>query len=338
MKGSMLAVALSEHDVMPYIQATSAEFDDPQLTVGCINSPKSVTISGEGVQLDALKARLDRDKIFARRLKVNLAYHSSQMKEIASEYLAALGELEGSGLAHHARPQMLSSITGDWIDPDEPCQASHWVRNMISPVRFSDGLATLCSASSEPQRVLDGSHRRKIKIDHILELGPHSVLQGACKDILMEMNKVSSVKYLSLLVRNLSAVDTAFSAFGELYGAGYPIDISLLNKDDHTCKALPDLPGYPFNHEKSYWHESRISKNHRLREFARNDLLGLPDPNQNTLEGRWRNIIRVAEMPWVQDHKVRGINAMRFYEMTNKEPIDQWDNPLSRCRNVGHGH
>jgi acyl transferase domain-containing protein len=314
MKGSMLAVALSEHEVTPYIEAAGAEFEVARLTVGCINSLKSVTISGEGAQLDALKARLDKDKIFCRRLKVNLAYHSSQMKEIESEYLAALGELEGSGLAHHARPQMVSSITGDWIDPDEPCQASHWTRNMISPVRFSDGLATLCSASSDPLRVLDGSHRRKIKIDHILELGPHSVLQGACKDILKEMDKGSSVKYLSLLVRNLSALDTSFSVFGDLYAAGYPINLSLLNKDDHTCRALPDLPEYPFNHEKSYWHESRISKNHRLREFARNDLLGLPDPNQNPLEGRWRNIIRVSEMPWVQDHKVGILDGTTFIE------------------------
>ncbi|KAJ5752589.1 hypothetical protein N7520_009506 [Penicillium odoratum] len=306
MKGSMLAVALSENEVLPYIEATGAEFEVPRLTVGCINSPKSVTISGEGVQLDALKVRLDKDKVFCRRLMVNLAYHSSQMKEIASEYLAALGELEGSGLPHHARPQMVSSITGDWIDPDEPCQASHWVRNMISPVRFSAGLATLCSTSSDPSRVLDGSHRRKLKIDHILEIGPHSVLQGACKDILKEINKVSSVKYLSLLVRKMSAVDTAFSVFGDLYAAGYPINLSLLNKDDDTCRALPDLPEYPFNHDKSYWHESRISKNHRLRKFARNDLLGLPDPNQNPLEGRWRNIIRVSEMPWVQDHKING--------------------------------
>ncbi|KAJ6127372.1 hypothetical protein N7523_002984 [Penicillium sp. IBT 18751x] len=306
MKGSMLAVALSENEVVPYIERASREFEIPRLAVGCMNSPKSVTISGQEAQLDALKVHLDNDKIFARRLKVNLAYHSSQMKEIASEYLAALGELEGGCLSTGSRPEMVSSITGDWIDPDEPCQASHWVRNMISPVRFSRGLSTLCSASSEPQNVLDGSHRRKLKIDHILELGPHSVLQGACKDILKEMNKASAVKYLSLLVRNLSAVDTVFSVFGALYSAGYPINLPLLNKDDQNCKALADLPEYPFNHEKSYWHESRISKNHRLRNFPRNDLLGLPDPNQNLLEGRWRNIIRVSEMPWVQDHKING--------------------------------
>ncbi|PYI32692.1 putative polyketide synthase [Aspergillus indologenus CBS 114.80] len=306
MKGSMLAVALSEKEVLPYIEAVSAEFEVTRLTVGCINSPKSTTISGEGVQLDALKARLDLDKIFCRRLKVNLAYHSAQMKEIAAQYLEALGELEGDPSEPHTRPQMVSSITGEWIDPDEPRQASHWVRNMISPVRFSDGLATLCSASSNPTNALDGSHRRKRKIDHLLEIGPHSVLQGACKDILRDIGKSSSITYLSLLVRNMSAVDTAFSVFGDLYTAGYPIDLALVNQDDSTCRTLPDLPEYPFNHDRVYWNESRINKGHRLRQFARNDLLGLAEQNQNPLEARWRNIIRVSEMPWVQDHKING--------------------------------
>ncbi|KAJ5901470.1 hypothetical protein N7495_001998 [Penicillium taxi] len=303
MKGSMLAVALSEDEIMPYINSASAEFEVARLTVGCINSPQSVAVSGEGIQLDALKILLDKDKIFCRRLKVNLAYHSSQMAEIAADYLTALGELEGSGAAYHTRPQMVSSITGDWIHPDAPCQVSHWVRNMISPVRFSDGLATLCSASSDPTKSLDGSHRRRPKINHILEIGPHSVLQGACKDILKGRK---SIKYLALLVRNMSAVETAFSVFGDLYAAGYPINLTLLNKHYNSCKTLPDLPEYPFNHDQSYWHESKISKNYRLRKVARNGFLGLPDPNQNPLEGRWRNIIRISEMPWVQDHKING--------------------------------
>jgi acyl transferase domain-containing protein len=314
MKGSMLAVALSEEAVMPFIQAVSVEFEVTRLTVGCINSPQSVTVSGEGTQLDALKTRLDDKKIFCRRLKVNLAYHSSQMNEIAAEYLTALGDLEGSSTAYHTRPQMVSSITGDWVQPDALCQASHWVRNMISPVRFSDGIATLCSASLVAPRSLDGSHRRKPRINHILEIGPHSVLQGACKNILTEMKQGSSIKYLSLLVRNMSAAETAFSVFGDLHAAGYPINLPLLNKNDHTCKTLPDLPEYPFNHDKSYWHESRISKNHRLRRVARNDFLGLPDPNQNPLEGRWRNIIRTSEIPWVQDHKVSRLHTTYVLE------------------------
>ncbi|CAI7624844.1 unnamed protein product [Penicillium glandicola] len=311
MRGSMLAVGLSEQGVQPYIDKLSKELEVVNLIVGCINSPKSVTVTGEVSQLDSLKIILDKDNILCRRLKVNLAYHSSQMKEVAALYQAALGELEVGYSGHRNSPEMASSVTGDWIDPGEVCRAAYWVKNMVSPVRFSDGLTTLCSGSSpNSHKRLDGSHRRTRDIDHILEVGPHSVLQGACKDVLKNIKNDTPTEYLSLLVRNVSAADTAFAVFGNLHTAGYPIDLSLVNGIDYTGrdvpKSLPNLPEYPFNHDTSYWHESKISKDHRLHPFGRNDLLGVSDPNSNPFEMRWRNFVRISEMPWTKDHQVDG--------------------------------
>ncbi|CAG8942939.1 unnamed protein product [Penicillium salamii] len=308
-KGSMLAVALSEKDANSYIEAAATQFDSPKLSVGCINSPKSVTVTGEAIQLDALKVLLDRDSIFCRRLKVNLAYHSSQMREISGLYLEALGELTSDYSGNKNCPEMVSSVTGNWIERGETAKASHWVNNMISPVRFSDGLAVLCAGSgSDSHKSLDGSHRRTMSIDHIVEVGPHSVLQGACKDVLKTMQGKRPIEYLSILVRNISAVDTAFSLFGTLFAAGYPIDLMRVNGQDSvkpgTFKCLSDLPAYPFNHDVRYWHESDLSKNHRLQKVGRNDLLGVPDPSCNPFERKWRHFLRVSEMPWIKDHQI----------------------------------
>lgn len=320
-KGSMLAVALSEQDTISYFKEVSKQFDEVKLIVGCINSPKSVTVTGDVTQLDALKVLLDRDSVFCRRLKVNLAYHSSQMKEIAGQYLEALGKLEADYSDSKDCPEMVSSVTGNWIERGEASQAFHWVKNMISPVRFSSGLATLCSgASSNSYKKLDGSHRRTRSIDHIVEIGPHSVLQGACKDVLKNIKRDKPTEYLSLLVRNISAVDTAFSVFGHLYAAGYPIDLVRVNRQDSVrqglLKSLPDLPEYPFNHEVRYWHESNLSKNQRLRNIGRNDLLGVPDPSENPSERRWRNYVRLSEMPWTKDHQVSPPHLPRMHSLT----------------------
>lgn len=307
----MLAIALSEQEANSYIEKASQQFDSPHLSVGCINSPNSVTVTGEATQLDALKVLLDAENVFCRKLKVNLAYHSPQMRQIAARYLEALGELESDYSGHRDCSEMVSSITGRWIEQGEAAKSSHWVNNMISPVRFSDGLAVLCGGtSSNSHRSLDGSHRRTKAIDHIVEVGPHSVLQGACKDTLKGIQSQKSTEYLSLLVRNISAVDTAFSVFGNLFAAGYPIDLMRVNGQSSTeecitLKSLSDLPAYPFNHDTRYWHESDVSKNHRLREVARNDLLGVPDPSCNPFERRWRHFLRVSEMPWLKDHQVR---------------------------------
>ncbi|OJJ38044.1 hypothetical protein ASPWEDRAFT_106140 [Aspergillus wentii DTO 134E9] len=308
-KGSMLAVALSEQDVLSYLDDLSDEVDILRLTVACINSPKSLTISGEEDQIDLLRERLDKEGVFARKLKVSVAYHSFQMHEIAGHYQRAIGSLDRDSSDANDPPEMVSSVTGTWAAPDELRRASYWVRNMVSPVLFSQAVSKLFSeTTSDPIKKLDRSHRRKLPIHHLVEVGPHSVLQGPCKDILKTIKK-DKTAYLSMLVRNVSAVDTALSVVGNLYAAGYPVNLSRVNNDgeltDQTMpKALPDLPEYPFNHTKSYWHESHISKNHRLRKIGRVDLLGVRDDNWNPLEPRWRNIIRVSEMPWVQDHKI----------------------------------
>ena len=140
----------------------------------------------------------------------------------------------------------------------------------------------------------------------------------------------------------MSAADTVFAVFGNLHTAGYPIDLSLVNGIDSTgCdipKSLPDLPEYPFNHDTSYWHESKISKDHRLHPFGRNDLLGVSDPNCNPFEMRWRNFVRVSEMPWTKDHQVRGDSIWVVQNLQTNNREGQWHDYIPRRWHVGDGY
>lgn len=47
-------------------------------------------------------------------------------------------------------------------------------------------------------------------------------------------------------------------------------------------------------------------KTHRFRNIPRLDLVGKPVEDFNPLEPRWKNILRVYELPWMTDHKVQG--------------------------------
>lgn len=87
--GGMAAVSLSVNEATAYLK--------PGVVIACDNSPRSVTLSGdvggplESV-LDAIKA--DKPDTFARRLKVDMAYHSHRMRPLAGRYQALLeGEL-----------------------------------------------------------------------------------------------------------------------------------------------------------------------------------------------------------------------------------------------------
>ncbi|KAH2773310.1 hypothetical protein KXW10_002572 [Aspergillus fumigatus] len=304
MKGSMLAVGLSKKDTEEYIN----RIQDSTLVVACINSPKSVTVSGEAEQIDTLHDLLQQDEVFSRKLMVNVAYHSSQMQKLADEYQSAMGTLEKPSCEKKKIPVMLSSVTGDWVSSLELMDPAYWVRNMVSPVLFSDAVSRICSSSRKQTRKIDRSHRYHMAINHLLEIGPHAALQGPCRDILKSINKQADIPYLSVLVRNKSAVKTALDCAGRLHCYGYPINLALVNKTAYSGTnqrhVLSNLPEYPFNHSASYWRESRKSKGYRCRRFGRLDLVGIPDPDGNPMEATWRNIIRVSEMPWVHDHKI----------------------------------
>ena len=69
---------------------------------------------------------------------------------------------------------------------------------------------------------------------------------------------------------------------------------------------LVDLPSYPFDHSKTYWRESRISKGYRFRKVVRHELLGTPVSDWNKNNAIWRNWIRLSENPWVKDHRITG--------------------------------
>ncbi|GFN16497.1 type I Iterative Polyketide synthase (PKS) [Aspergillus tubingensis] len=310
-RGSMLAVALSADEVLAYLDRVTHNHVLLRLTVACINSPNSVTVSGEKSQIDDLKSLLEADQIFCRRLKVRVAYHSFQMHEIAGQYETSIGQMdEEPDEFHNHRPCMVSSVTGDWITSDVLRTPQYWATNLVSPVQFSKALAVACSSTVSPPEKLDGSHCRSLEVHHVVEVGPHSALQGPTKSILADMER-SSVYYLSLLQRNVPATSTVLDVVGYLWASGYKVDLAAANQDRSTeCKAeipcLDNLPEYPFNHSKSYWHESQISRNIRMPRSGKHELLGTPDPAWNPHQPRWRHIIRTSTIPWVQDHQVNG--------------------------------
>lgn len=304
----MLSVGLSEGQVQTYIHQLADRFGSRGLVVACINSHKNVTISGDATQIDALMSILSNEGVFTRKLLVDVAYHSSHMEAIALDYGRSIQNLERSN-ASTGSITMISSVTGQKVTEKQLCSPSYWVSNMVSPVRFSDAVGQLCTQPAQKiRKKLDCSHRDHLKINTLLEIGPHSALQGPVREILSTVPGSENISYSSILHRYQSALYSALGAVGELYCLGYPVDVSKVNYSDAKLhehpQTLSDLPEYPFDHSHEYWHESRVSRRFRLHPQAKLDLLGKPVPDWNPLEAKWRNFIRVSEMPWLEDHVV----------------------------------
>jgi acyl transferase domain-containing protein/2-polyprenyl-3-methyl-5-hydroxy-6-metoxy-1,4-benzoquinol methylase len=303
LNGGMLAVGLGPKEVEPYVQKLGVTENDT-LTIGCYNSPKNITMSGDVPLIEKLEADLKADSVFCRRIMVDNAYHSAHIKVIADLFREAIADIQPKEVTEDI--VMFSSVTAgavQWSDLD----MNYWIGNTLSPASFTQALEAALLAAGK-------SNRRKTAtlkvpaVDTIIEIGPHGALQGPIRQILESVKKSESIAYASALIRRKSAVESALFMAGFLWCRGFDIALDRVNSTTNTPELripLTNLPKYPWNHENSYWHESKISQSHRFRESPRTDLLGAPVLEFSSHDPVWKNIIRLSEQPWILDHRVK---------------------------------
>ncbi|KAF5606225.1 polyketide synthase [Fusarium subglutinans] len=290
--GAMLSINLAPHHVSEYLEKTGVL----AINVACINSPLNVTLSGPEEAIDKIKSQADQDGIFAQKLKTGVAYHSPSMKAIASEYLAALEGLtkrkDGTSIP------MVSSVTGKSISPETLSTGQYWVYNMLSPVRFAEAVQAIANKNSARKLGLGN-------ITDLIEIGPHPALRRPVKETLDEMSSAAKgVRYSYVLHRFHPAIQTTLELAGQLFCQGYPVSVSAVNQQRTKAKFLVNCPKYPFDRSQRYWAESRLSRDFRLREAVKGELLGVRVSDWNPLEPRWRNFWSIDSSAWTGDHKI----------------------------------
>ncbi|TVY35171.1 Highly reducing polyketide synthase [Lachnellula subtilissima] len=327
LRGAMMAVGLGPDDLHKYTLSGPAG----KVVNACTNSPTSVTLSGDLEAIELLEEALIADKVFARRLKVETAYHSHHMEPLAKDYLSALDK-DVVELGDFNGVLYYSPVTGEFVKTAQELGPEHWVSNMVKPVLFLDSFRNMCiesptSESLEPQT----------NIDVVVEIGPHGALAGPIRQILTDPKlKGFGITYASCLTRNEDAVHTMQSLASLLLSKGYPVDIAAVNFPRPTSglKVL-DLPKYPWNHSSRFWMEPRVNKAWRQRKRPGHDLLGSLVPGSTSLAPTWKHVIRIDEIPWVRDHMVgsdiiypgagfivMAIEAMRELHLQEQRTVD----------------
>ncbi|KAL7624973.1 hypothetical protein AAE478_004187 [Parahypoxylon ruwenzoriense] len=292
LKGSMMAVGGSKEEFEPLLSGLK----DGEVKIACYNSPSSLTISGDEAGIDELKKVVEEKQLFNRKLFVDTAYHSHHMNLLAKDYQASIDDLEGpisTDVRFH------SSLLGRRIGGTE-LESSYWVQNLTCPVRFNEAV----------QSMLEPIDSHRTGVNFLLELGPHSALQGPLKQILKEVGgDAAKIPYASALSRKKDAVETALEVAGTLFTKGAQLDFEAINfpLPGKSPMVLSDLPRYPWNYSAKYWHESRMTQVHKNRTAPRNDILGTLANYSNDLEPTWRNIVRLDDLPWLEHHKIQSL-------------------------------
>lgn len=269
-QGKMLAVGLSALEAEKMLVGYGW-----QVSLAAINSPSSVTLSGDAEYLRQISEDLNKSKIFNRFLRVSYAFHSVQMDPVRSELLASLRDLK----PQISEIPIISTVTGR-ISDDGCFDAEYWWKNVRETVRFGPAI----DSSIELGCTL------------FLELSPHPVLAN----YILETLTARGVKGMVLpsLRRKENERKVMYSSLGALYTAGFDVQWESLYP---TGGRYIGLPIYPWIREK-HWHESHEARESRLGKVV-HPLLGHA---QKSADPSWLIRLDRQRHGYLSDHRIQG--------------------------------
>jgi acyl transferase domain-containing protein/NAD(P)-dependent dehydrogenase (short-subunit alcohol dehydrogenase family)/threonine dehydrogenase-like Zn-dependent dehydrogenase/acyl carrier protein len=269
-QGGMLAVGLSEAEVRAFVHGL-----EDQIGIAAINGPSTVTLSGDQEILDSLAELLEGEGVFAKKLRVEVPYHSPRMDPLREELIASLAGLEPRAPAC----PLWSTVSGLQVE-GVAHDAAYWWSNMRNSVRFADATNDLL--------------RRGFR--HFVEIGPHPVLAASIRECAQAQGV--PFKVLSTLVRDRPERQALAEATAGMWQLGYQV------RWEHQIppgRRFVALPMYPWQRQR-YWEESDATRRSRLG-YAGHPLLGHPVVGPKPI----RQVeLNQQYFPWLADHCVDG--------------------------------
>jgi len=160
--GCMMSVLESEKDCLAAIDAVAEEKGDSfgVATVAAANTPSSTVLSGDYAAVSLVVRQLEKrnkeagradPKVKARKVRTTHADHSVRMDAVASKLATKIDaileqssrDLEKIGAAGCATLPMMSTVTGQRVDPKALRGGEYWSRHATGAVRFVDAMREL---------------------------------------------------------------------------------------------------------------------------------------------------------------------------------------------------
>ncbi|KAL7935507.1 hypothetical protein V8C35DRAFT_333983 [Trichoderma chlorosporum] len=295
-KGLMMAVGTSWEDAQELVNLRAFK---GRIAIAAHNSSASVTLSGDEDAINHAKKVFDEEKKFARLLKVDTAYHSHHMYPCGDPYIQAL---RACGVKvnreRNSECSWFSSVTPSEkpVEASDELQDIYWRDNMVNAVLFADAVRN--AVASDPQ------------LTYVLEVGPHPALKGPFAQTASEVRQ-NPLPYSGVLSRGQNDVVAFSEALGFIWtqvgsqGVDFQSYEKLVSASASEPELVVGLPSYKWNHGRTHWCESRVSRKIRGRKQAFHELLGVVSPDSNERDRRWTNVLKVSEIPWLEGHQLQ---------------------------------
>lgn len=256
------------------------------ISIAALNSPNSVTLSGDRGALEEIAESLERRQIFCRFLQVTHAFHSKHMDPVREGLLTALRPLT----LHPPGTPLFSTVRGAEAR-DQDFGQEYWWQNVRQTVRFAPVIDAL----------IEQGHRV------FLEISPHPVLASSISQCLAHRSCQGTV--LPSLRRKEKERTTLLGSLGALHVLGCRVDW----RGVYPAATVTRLPTYPWQHDH-FWSESRESRDVRLMAPVHPFLARRLRAEQPT----WQTWIDQQTTPYLQDHRVQDrvvLPAAAYVEM-----------------------
>ena len=222
-KGSMVFAALSMDDAAAMLQKYGG-----RISVAADNGPESTVLSGDTDAIEDVMRRLTERGIFCRRVKVDVASHSSHMDPLRAEL---------EELLRGIRPRLgsipLYSTTTGCKEDGAALNAGYWSRNLRQPVLFSSAVRSLLN---------DG-------FDTFIEISSHPLLLQSIEENIRSSGKRAVA--VGSLRRDGDDAAEMLNSLGALHVYGVSVDFQRLYSDGICLR----LPTYPWQRER-HWIET----------------------------------------------------------------------------------
>ena len=220
--GLMLALPISEQEARAMLSS--------DLSIAAVNGPERTVVSGPPEAILEFEAALTERGITSNRLAVSHAFHSRSLEPIAERFR----EIVRLASLRSPNKRYISNVTGTWITADEATDPDYWVRHLLMPVRFFDGLRELTAV------------RHVI----LLEVGPGQVLTGLARACTRGDRTIKCLASMPELRESGATIKHLRRTQAEIWLAGARVDWGEYQKGS-GCRRLP-LPGYAFQRSR-YW-------------------------------------------------------------------------------------
>ncbi|WP_427500977.1 type I polyketide synthase [Methylomonas sp. MED-D] len=282
-EGGMLAVLAEADKVGLALQECGSS-----LCVAGYNGKTNTVVSGAKHELHRFSRYLEQQGMAYAVLNVDRAFHSPLMAPMLREFAAS-----AAGIAYRSPTKnIISTLTGQLIGA-EMASAEYWLKQISSPVLFSQALAELVAND----------------VDGMLEVGPQNVL-----------SKLVQREYPDGRIKAISSLDSRqadgglLDTLAALYRGGLKIDWQAYYQD-FKGRHL-NVPAYPFSRQR-YWFKAAprtAAPAPALHPFLQNPFETADQPEKQVFSA----VLQASHLAFHRDHRYHGkllLPAAHYLEM-----------------------